>query len=288
MKPSLFHGIYLSLIALSTFFYFTKRNRTDALYEHLSDSLTHSSNALRKLTEGAYSGIMTNTEIEPNRHEKYLDLARFINATTENFIAELDKPLSQINKESSEHFQKRIYEQIVKNSGSYDTSELMKKSAMNYILKQNSFWNKSSKISYEGLAAKVKTIKNNAIIDKTTLMNYCLDKSSVISLYRHDPFRVYIVPHKMTFFEDDSIRMDIFIGVSMKESHSEGVYTNGDFLKSKYGISSIKIKNLKKGKHRIDLSATERSHFDGQIDTIRDVFHYEVLPKCGQNCRSNQ
>jgi hypothetical protein len=290
IKTKHFHIIYLSLIALSTFFYFTKRNRTDALYEHLSDSLTHSSNALSKLTEGAYSGILTNVEIEPQRHEKYLDLAKFINATTEKFIAELDKPMneSQINKDSCEQFQKKIYKQIVINRDSYDTSYLKEKSAMNYVLNQNSFWDKTSKISNAGLAAKVKTIRNNAIIDKAMLMNYCLDKSSVIGLYAPDPFRVYILPHKMTYFEDDSVDIDIFIGVSYKQSYSEGIYANGNFLKSKYGVSLIRIKNLETGKHKIDLSTTERSHFDGKIDTIRDVFHYEVLPQCGKNCNSNQ
>jgi hypothetical protein len=290
IKTKHFHIIYLSLIALSTFFYFTKRNRTDALYEHLSDSLTHSSKALNKLTEGAYSGIVTNVEIEPQRHDKYLDLAKFINTTTDNFVAELDKLMnqSQINKDSFEQFQKRIYRQVVKNSDAYDTTELIKRSAMGYILNQNSFWNNSSKISNAGLATKVKTIRNNAIIDKAMLMNYCLDKSSVIGLYAPDPFRVYILPYKMTYFEDDIVDMDIFIGVSFKKSYSEGVYANGDFLKSKYGVSSIKIKNLKEGKHTIDLSTTERSHFDGKIDTIRDIFHYEVLPKCGKNCNSNQ
>jgi hypothetical protein len=290
IKTKHFHIIYLSLIALSTFFYFTKINRTDALYEHLRDSLTHSSKALIKLTEGAYSRIVIDVEIEP-RYEKYLKLAEFINATTDNFVVERNKPInqSQINKDSCEGFQKRIYEYLVKNISFYDTSELKKKSVMNFMLKQNSFWDNTSKISNAGLAAKVKTIKNNAIIDKATLMNYCLDKSSGGGWSHNDePFRIYILPHKLTYFEDDSVDIGIFIGVPVNRSHSEGVYANGDFLKSKYGVSSIKIKNLKVGKHKIDLSATERSHFDGKIDTIRDVFHYEVLPQCGKNCSSSQ
>jgi hypothetical protein len=290
IKTKHFHIIYLSLMALSTFFYFTKRSRTDALYEHLSDSLTHSSNALGKLTEGAYSRIVIDVEIEP-RYEKYLKLAKFINATTDNFVVELNKPInqSQINKDSCEGFQKRIYEYLVKNISSYDTSELKKKSVMNFMLKQNSFWDNTSKISNAGLAAKVKTIKNNAIIDKATLMNYCLDKSSGDGWsHNHEPFRIYILPHKLTYFEDDSVDVGIFMGASFNRSHSEGVYANGDFLKSKYGVSLIKIKNLKVGKHNIDLSTTERSYYDGKIDTIRDVFNYEVLPQCGKNCNSNQ
>jgi hypothetical protein len=290
IKTKHFHIIYLSLIALSTFFYFTKRNRTDTLYEHLSNSLTHSSNALSKLTEGAYSSIVIDVEIEP-RYEKYLNLANFINATTDNFVVEINKPInqSQINKDSCEGFQKRIYEYIVKNIGFYDTSELKKKSVMNFMLKQNSFWDNTSKISNAGLAAKVKTIKNNAIIDKATLMNYCLDKSSGDCWSHNDePFRIYILPHKMNFFEDDSLDMDIFLGASFNKGRSDGIFANGDFLKSNYGISKIKIKNLKVDKHKIDLWTTERSHFDGKIDTIRDFFYYEVLPLCGKNCNSSQ
>jgi hypothetical protein len=290
IKTKHFHLIYLLLIALSTFFYFTKRNRTDALYQHLSNSLTHSSNALNKLTEGAYKRIEIDVAIEP-RYERYLYLANFINATTDNYVVELDKPINQyqINKDSCEYFQKRIYEYLVKNIGSYDTSELKKKSVMNFMLKQNSFWDNTSKISNAGLAAKVKTIKNNAIIDKTTLMNYCLDKSSGDGWsHNDDPFRIYISPHKSTYFEDDSVDIGIFIGASFSRSHSEGIYANGDFLKSKYGISQIKIKNLKAGKHKIDLWTTERSHFDGKIDTIKDIFYYEVLPQCGKNCNSSQ
>lgn len=289
IKTKHFHIIYLSLIALSTFFYFTKRNRTDALYEQLSDSLTHSSNALNKMSEGAYRRIEIDVEIEP-KYEKYLDLAKLIKVTTENFVAQLDKPInqSQINKDSCERFQSRIYEQIVKNSGTYDTSELKKRSTMNYCLQQNSFWDKTLKISNAGLAAKVKTIKNNAIIDQALLLNYCLDKSSYIGLYRHDPYRLFITPNKTTVIEDDSLVTDIFIGAWINKSRENGVYANGEFLKAKYGISLIKIKNLKTGKHKIDLYTTERSHYDGKIDTIKDVFHFEVLPKCGENCRSNQ
>jgi hypothetical protein len=287
IKTKHFRIIYLSLIALSTFFYFTKRNRTDALYEHLSDSLTHSSNALGKLTEGAYSGILTNVEMEP-RYEKYLDLANFIITTTEIFVAELDKPVNQfqINKDSFEHFQKRVYGQVVKNSASYDTTELIKRSAMGYILKQNSFWDNSSKISNAGLALTVKTIRNNAVIDKAMLMNYCLDRSNYgCGFYG---FGLSIIPHKIPIVEDDSLHMDISLKSFSNKKKSIEVYANEELLPLKEGFELIKIKNLKVGKHKIDLRATERSYSDGKIDTIRDVFNYEVLPRCGKNCNSNQ
>ena len=287
MKPSLFHGIYLSLIALSTFFYFTKRNRTDALYEQLSDSLTHSSNALNKMSEGAYKSVEVNVEIE-SRYEKYLDLAKFINATTDSFVAELDSRLnqSQINKDYRERFQNRIYEHIAKSVNSSDLVDIKKKSTMNYFLKQNSFWNNTAKISNIEWSLKSKMIKNNALIDQYNLTNYCLDRSAYgCGFYG---FRLSMIPSKITIVKDDSIYMDISLSSYSNKFYKNDVYVNGELLKQKEGNSFIKIKNLKAGEHKIDLLTTVRNYSNGKFDTIRDIFYYEVLPKCGKNCRSNQ
>jgi hypothetical protein len=286
MKNLLFHGVYLSIIAVLSYLYYDKTKTDDYIFEKSNEALVYDYRILNSSNGSTIYEITKNVKRHP-KFVEFLDLANKTSDISKALVSKINTYINQkkISIDEVNQLKKDVeisFEQLFSMISNKNREAILKHSQITPLLKDDIFWVTMKKASDERLLNLFNLLKNKIISDEVNVLNYCIDRTTLCE-FRYDAFFLAIVPKKAVLIEGEKMEAELYIADYATNSSNLSIKVKNKELSINGGVAKY-VEKPKVGKHTIQATAIHKNPLTGEILTANEEFKYEVLPKCSRDC----
>ena len=319
MKPIYQHSIYLSIILILGFQYWSKLPVFDATLLSLSridmqlekdgkilisncDNIKSLSKWLGKINPNIYGGYWISskeTDSICSRCYQYLEVCKheFLNQYGDTSVDILKMPSSNsktalyFNKDKIQNIRNQLFN--VKNALIYNIADSFYRKKLVEIYKlpvlceNESYWESIKSLAPINTYTELTNIQNLILNDETAFLNYNVDKIGCCrgcSFY-NDNYRASIIPTRLPIIEGEAFESDIYLSKLLKDPLDCTIEVDGKHMPVKNGVAHFISTPQTIGKKLIKIIATMKNPKNDSLMTLNREFEYEVLPKCSRDCQ---
>ncbi len=320
MKPIYQHSIYLSIILILGFQYWSKLpvfeatrlsfGRIDKQLEEDGKMLISNCDTFKSLLEwvsntnpskyAVYSKEANRTDSICSLGYQYLEVCKYEflkQCSKDSSIDILKMPSS--NSKTAIYFNndkiKEIKNQLfnVKNAlsdnitDSLDREQLKRVYNLSDLLKIESYWEYLKSLAPINAYTELTKIQNFILNDETAFLNYYVDKIGCCrgcSFYPHY-YRASIIPTRLPIIEGESFESDIYLSKLLKDPLVCTFEVDGKQMPVKNGVAHFVSMPQTIGKKSNKITVTMKNPKNDSLMTLNREYEYEVLPKCSRDCQ---
>ena len=319
MKPIYQHSIYLSIILILGFQYWSTLPVFDATLLSLSridkqlekdgkilisncDNIKSLSEWLGKINPNIYGGYWISskkTDSICSRGYQYLEVCKheFLKQCGDSSVDILKMPSSNskttlyFNNEKIQDIRNQLFN--VKNAlifniaDSFYRKNLVESYKLSVLCENESYWESLKSLAPINAYTELTNIQNLILNDETKFLNFNLDMIGCCrgcSFY-NDNYRASITPIRLPIIEGEAFESVIYLTKVLKEPLDCTFELDGKQMPVKNGVAHFISLPKKMGRNTIKITARMKNPQNDSLMTLNREYEYEVFPKCSRDCQ---